>query len=199
MDTNKAAYWIAIGVLALTLNSDYRHGKFVALHRAVGRADAVLCQLSTRAEQTLAAARGLTSREEFTADDEIAGLRGAEGARAQSELLRDQLRDEAEQIRDQVRDRVRDQVLAQSDMIRARAEMQRAQIEQIRSSTLSRFRLTSAGSRTSDRTDGGIHVRTAARGVTVVCPKTAKRMSVQAGLEPSDDSPDVDVDVADAF
>jgi len=33
MDANKAGYWIAVGVLALGLNSEYRHGNFVALHR----------------------------------------------------------------------------------------------------------------------------------------------------------------------
>src|SRR6266852_5448666 len=136
MDTNKAAYWIALGVLALGLNNEYRQGNFVALHRIAGRADAVLCRVSTCAEQTLAAVRGLIDREEFTADvtadDQAAGLRGAEMARAQGELLREQAQDEAELIRDQVRDRVRDEILAQADVIRARAEVQRAQIEQIR-------------------------------------------------------------------
>ena len=38
MNTNKAAYWIALGVLALGLNSEYQHGRFVALHRVAGRA-----------------------------------------------------------------------------------------------------------------------------------------------------------------
>jgi hypothetical protein len=173
MDTNKAAYWIALGVLALGLNNEYRQGNFVALHRIAGRADAVMCRVSTCAEQTLAAVRGLTDHEEFNSGDQIAGLRGAEMARAQGELLREQAQDEVEQIRDQVRDRVRDEILAQADVIRARAEVQRAQIEQIRFRTQSHYRLA----RTDDRADG--------RRVTIVlpkvCPKIGMRIAVDAG------------------
>jgi hypothetical protein len=43
MNTNKAAYWIAVGVLALGLNSEYRHGNFAALHRVAERADSAFC------------------------------------------------------------------------------------------------------------------------------------------------------------
>ena len=39
MDANKAAYWIALGVLALGLNSEYRRGNFEPLHRVASRAE----------------------------------------------------------------------------------------------------------------------------------------------------------------
>ena len=93
MNTNKAAYWIALGVLALGLNSEYRHGNFVALHRVADRAGAVLCRMATRAEQTLAVATVLTSRRGFPVDNLLASADRAEMARAQGELLRDQARD----------------------------------------------------------------------------------------------------------
>jgi hypothetical protein len=173
MDTNKAAYWIALGVLALGLNSEYRHGNFVALHRVAEYADSALCRMTVRAEQTLAVARVLTSREGFPVDNLLASTGGAEMARAQAELLREQARDEAELFRDEI--------LAQADVIRARAEMQRAEIEQIRFRTGSQFRLA----------------RTADRRVTVVCPKTGARIAVSAGPESGEISPDVEV--ADSF
>jgi hypothetical protein len=170
MDTNKAAYWIALGVLALGLNSEYQHGSFGALHRVAERADSALCRMTTRAEQTLAGARVLTSREGFLADDLLASTGGAEMARAQGGLLRERARDEAELFRDEIR--------AQADVIRARAEMRRAEIEQIRFRTRSQVRLASAVNRR----------------VTVVCPKTGARISVNAGPEVADVSPDVEVE-----
>ena len=205
MDTNKAAYWIALGVLVISLNSDYRQGKFVALHQVADRADALLCRISTRAEQTLAAATGLTGRAESSPDDLLASTRGAEIAGTQVDLLREQVRDEAEMIRDQVQDQVRDRILAQADTIRARAEMRRAQIEQMRSSTLSRFGLARTDVRADVRAVGRIDAQTEvhtdvqadAHGVTFVCPKTGKRASVQTSTYPAD-SADVDADIVDA-
>jgi hypothetical protein len=69
MDTNKAAYWIALGVLALGLNSEYRHGSFVALHRVSEYAGSALCRMATRAEQTVAVARVLVRGEGSWMDD----------------------------------------------------------------------------------------------------------------------------------
>lgn len=130
MDTNKAAYWIAVGVLALGLNSEYRQGNFVALHRAVERADAVLCGASARAEQTLAVAMGVTK--------ERSASRWAK-VRLQSDLLREQAREQAEFARDHVRMR--------AEVMRAQAEMRRAAIEQVRWRTESQFQLSDAGLR----------------------------------------------------
>src|SRR5271168_1740504 len=139
MDTNKAAYWIALGALTLGLNSEYRHGDFVRLHRVAARADSVLCRIAVRAEETIAVATGNWGRREFNSADRV------EMARAQAEMLRERARDEAELFRDTVQQRVqetvretvRDQVRAQAAGMRARAEMQRAEIEQIRWRTAS--------------------------------------------------------------
>jgi hypothetical protein len=174
MDTNKAAYWIALGVLALGLNSEYRHGNFVAVHRVAERAGSVLCRISTRAEQSLAVALGMTNRENFRAVDLLATNEGTEMARAESEIAREQAQARAEMVRERVRDEIR----AQADAIREQAEMERAQIEQIRWRTASQIGL----------------VRTANRRVMVVCPKTRVRITVNPGPELADISPDVEVD-----
>jgi hypothetical protein len=168
MDTNKAAYWIALGVFALALNGEYQHGRFVALHRFAEHAGSALCRIATRAEQTVAVARVFTSRERFTVDDLPAVPDGAEMARAQSELLRDRARDEAELLRDGV--------LARADVIRAQAETQRADVEQIRVRMRSQVRLA----------------RTVDRRVVVVCPKTGVRIAVNAGMRLAEISPDVE-------
>jgi hypothetical protein len=172
MDTNKAAYWIALGVFALGLNSEYRHGSFAPLHRVAEHAGSALCRMATRAEQTLAVARVLTSRERFQMDGLVAATGGAEMARAQGELLRDQARDEAELLRD----RLREEVQAQADVIRAQAETQRAEVEQIRVRVRSQVRLA----------------RAVDRRMTVVCPKTGVRIAVNAGVRLAEVSPDVE-------
>jgi hypothetical protein len=172
MDTNKAAYWIALGVFALALNSEYRHGSFVPLHRVAERAGSALCRMATRAEQTVAVARVFARGEGYWMDELPAVPDGAEMARAQGELLRDQARDEAELLRD----RIRDEVQAQADVTRAQAEVQRAEVEQIRVRTRSQFRLA----------------RTVDRRVVVVCPKTGVRIAVNAGMRLAEVSPDVE-------
>lgn len=171
MNPNKAAYWIALGVLALGLNSEYQHGRFVTLHRVAERADSVLCQIATRAEQTLAVATGMTSRHHIASDDLFAAADEGEIARAQSEMLRDQAREQAELVREQVRDEIRNQ----ADVLRAQADIRRAEIEQFRSRMSSEFRLA----------------RTGNRRVAVVCPKTGERITVSE--QPGDDSDDVEV------
>jgi len=172
MDTNKASYWIALGVLALGLNSEYQHGSFVALHRVAEHAGSALCRMATRAEQTVAVARVFTSRERFTVDDLLAASDRAEMARAQVELLRDQARDEAELLRD----RLREEGQAQADVIRAQAETERAEVEQIRLRMRSQVRLA----------------RTVDRRVMAVCPKTGVRIAVNAGMRLAEVSPDVE-------
>jgi hypothetical protein len=165
MNTNKAAYWIALGVLALGLHSEYRHGNFVALHRVVEHADSTLCRIATRAERTLAVAKVLTSREGFPSDDLFVATREAQMPWDTTELLRNRDRDQARQ-----------EVRARAHAIRARAEMQRSEIEQIRRRP--RPQLTLA--LTADP-----HV--------VVCPKAGARIVVNAEPESADVSPDVEV------
>jgi hypothetical protein len=174
MDTNKAAYWIAVGVLARGLNSAYRHGGFVAVHRVAERAGSVLCGISTRAEQSLAVALGMTNRENLRAGDLLDANEGTEMARAEAEIVREQARARAELVRERVRDEIR----AQADAVREQTEMERAQIEQIRWRTSSQIG----------------RVRTANRRVTVVCPKTGTRITLRRGAELDDIAPDVETD-----
>jgi hypothetical protein len=172
MDTNKAAYWIALGVLALGLNSEYQHGRFVAVHRVAEHAGSTLCRMVARAEQTLAVARVLARGERFPVDGLLAGTGGDETAQAQEEFLREQARDEAELLRD----RLREDVQARADAIRAQTEVQRAEVEQIRLRMRSQFRMA----------------RTVDRRVMVVCPKTGVRIAVNAGMRLAEVSPDAE-------
>ena len=80
MDTNKAAYWIALGVFALALNGEYRHGRFVPLHRVSEFAASALCRMAAHAEQTLAVARVVRGRQEFPADNLLSQQQGGNGA-----------------------------------------------------------------------------------------------------------------------
>ena len=171
MDTNKAAYWVALGVLALGLNSEYQHGNFVALHQVAERAGSTVCRISTRAEQTLMAL-GITGREALPADDLVAASDRVEMARDEAESTREQARARAEMVRERVRDEIR----AQADVLRAEADVRRAQIEQIRWRAMSQVRLTRADNHR----------------VKVFCPKT--RITVDAGSDLAEISPEVEID-----
>ena len=156
MNTNKAAYWIAVGALALGLNSEYRHGNFVELHHVADRAGSALCQITARAEKTLAIAKFLASPEVGLPQTLVASAGPVDTARSHSHMLREQSREEAAVRREEMRHRERDQMLAHADLIRARAEMRRAETEiQQRTRSLVSF------ANISDRD------------VTIFCPRTA--------------------------
>jgi hypothetical protein len=161
MNTNKAAYWIALGALALGLNSEYRQGKFEALHRVSDRAGSVLCRLSMRAERTLLAARVLTGRPELD-EGQLVADSVAESAAAEMA--------QAEIVRESVRESVREQVRAQAEMIRAQVEMQRAQVREIRSAARSQVRMA----------------RTVSQRV-VTCPKTGVRVVMRSSVSSDND------------
>ncbi|MGA7560358.1 MAG: hypothetical protein WCF61_15055 [Terriglobales bacterium] len=189
MNTNKAAYWIILGVLALGLNSEYQHGNFAPLRRVAERADSAFCWVAARAKQTLDAAAILTNRGRFAANDLLAFKEETENAQAQIELLREQAPNEAELLRERAQGQVREKVKvnarenvrgamrAQADVMRAQAEIQRAEVEQIRSRARSEFKL----------------IRTADRRALVVCPKAGTRISVHAGARSADTSAAVEV------
>ena len=164
MDANKAAYWIALGVLALGLNSEYRQGNFVTLHKVAEQAGSVACRITARAEKTLALAMGRVDRGGRTADSLLASAEATAVLRDRSEILRERAQDEA--------DFVRERVLAQAEMMRSRAEMRRAAIEQMRS----RLVVVSGPQR-----------------VKVVCPKLGTRVVVNTGVDLSDAAADVDI------
>ena len=173
MDTNKAAYWVALGVLALGLNSEYQHGNLARLHQVAERAGSTLCRISTRAEQTLMAL-GITSRAESPVDGLFAASDRAEITRDEAQLVREQARARAEMVRERVRDAIR----GQADVIRAQADIGRAQMEQIRWRTVSQVRLSRADNRR----------------VTVICPKTGARITVNADSELAESVPEVEVE-----
>jgi hypothetical protein len=181
MDVNKAGYWIALGVFALALSSEYRQGNFVTLHQVASRAESALSRISTRAEQTLAAARVLTHGDKSAVNNLLASTDADEMARAQRQLFREQARGKTEFLRDQIREQIR----ARAEVIRAQAETERAEIEQLRLRTRSQFRVT----------------RMITRPVMVTCPKTGARIAVHTPLESSDIDiavPDIEVEVADS-
>lgn len=173
MNTNTAAYWIAVGVLALGLNSEYHQGRFVTLHRVADRAGSVVCQIAARAEETLAVATGLTNRRANLPAGMFAVADQAEMARDQAQMIREEAIAQAEMVREQVRE----QILAQREVLRAQAEMRRAEIEQVRWRVGSDLRLTNANSRR----------------VAVLCPKTGKRIMVSERVQIAEDSPEVEV------
>ena len=69
---NKALYWIALGVFALGLNSEYQKGNLPLAHRVADRAEAVYSQVAARAEQTLALARLMTGSQHSSVDATLA-------------------------------------------------------------------------------------------------------------------------------
>jgi hypothetical protein len=161
MDANKAAYWIALGVLALGLNSEYRRGNFEPLHRVASRAETALCRISTGAQHTLAMARALTRGDQSPVRNLMASASGPVMTMDRAERLQ-------QRVRERVRSQIQDQIRAQCEAIRAQAEMQRAEIEQRRSE----IRLISAGDRI---------VTFNSR--TIVCPKTRTRVVVRVKPE----------------
>src|SRR4030088_492320 len=82
---NKALYWIALGVFALGLNSEYQKGNLPLAHRVADRAEAMLCQVAAQAEQTWAMARVLSGRPAFHVDDQSLARQRAEVDRVMAE------------------------------------------------------------------------------------------------------------------
>jgi hypothetical protein len=170
MDTNKAAYWIALAVLALGLNSEYHQGNFVPLHRVADRASATLCRLSTSGEHLLAFAR-FSLQPKVRDNDVEAATNSVESARAQAVAIREHALAQGEAIREQIR--------AQVEQLRAQGELRRAMSEQVRA----RGRYLNL-------------VSTESHGMTVVCPKTDTRVVVSDDTDLSDDAK---VEVDDTF
>ncbi len=139
MNIEKAAYWIALAVFGLVLQSEYQRGEFPSLHRAAARANSELSRMAAQAERTFVVARVLTARPALRADDVLDRAQISELAQGQAELLREQAQDNAEQFRDQMR--------AQANILRAQAQTRRVQIEQIRVLARPQLRLRTATNR----------------------------------------------------
>jgi DNA replicative helicase MCM subunit Mcm2 (Cdc46/Mcm family) len=177
MDTHKAAYWIALAVLALGLNSEYHQGNLVVLHRVADRASDTLCRLSTRGEHLLALAKFSLQQKVRENDVEVA-TNGVESARAQAQLMREQTHAQAELMWEQARAQG-ETIRAQVEELRAQSTMRRAMDQQVR-----------VRGRYLNLVSSGNH------GLTVVCPKTGTRVVVS---DDSDLSDDAKVEVDDSF
>jgi len=180
MNTDKTMYWVALGVLALGLHSEYRNGRFSAIHRVAGQAESTLCRLVTRAEQTLATARILTASvpQEVRVDDDLV-------ARQQAQVERDMAEHQADLERDLAdRQAHLDRAMAlrqanldglQQKLDRMHVALDRAQVQRARALERVQFQMSNAVNRR----------------MVVVCPKTGARISVNAGP--------ADLEVSDTF
>jgi len=165
---NKALYWIALGVFALGLNSEYQKGNLPLAHRVADRAGAVLCQIATRAEQTWAVARVLTGRApEFRVDDQFLARQQAEVERVMAEHQADMDRVSAPRQADLDR--------LQERLDRVHVVLDRAQLAKLRVLEHTRLKLSNATNRR-----------------IVVCPQSGTRVAID---EP--DVADLSVDVDD--
>jgi hypothetical protein len=144
-----------VGIFALGLHSEYRNGKFPVIHRVADEAGTMLCRIATRAEQRLALAGVPVGAQDASNDEFLASVRERDSE--QIEVLRDQARDRAQRLRDQMQ--------AQAELLRAQAELRRSQVERIRWDVRSQIGFADAANRR----------------ITVVCPKTGKRITVSAG------------------
>lgn len=139
MNTQKAAYWIALAVFGLALHSEYQHGAFPFLRRDADHAGTTLCRLVRHAEQGLAMARLLAARPATNADDFFSYGDARELAEAQSQLFQEQAHDQAELLLDQGR--------AQVAMVRSQINMQRSQLDRIRQCVRSQIRVSANANR----------------------------------------------------
>jgi hypothetical protein len=150
MNSHKAAYWLALAVFGLVLHSEYRHGSFPALHRVADRASFTLCRLATHAERAVALAKLLAVEPALGTDDLLAAADAKELAADRAEMVREQVRNAIELHRDLALDKaelLRDQTRARAKMIRALAEVRRAQFAQAQSQMASQILISNSANR----------------------------------------------------
>ena len=189
MNTNKLAYFMALGVLALGLTSEYQKGSFPAIHRAVGTAGNSLCRLATRAQRTLATARLLIGREpqEFRVDDDFIARQQAQVEQVIPEHQADIDRALADHRADLDRAMALRQAhldCLQQRLDRMHAVLDRAQLQRVRVLERTRFKLSDAANRR----------------MIVVCPKTGAKITVHTDAYLSDlDTNLPAIEVKDSF
>ena len=186
MNTQKATYWIALGLLAFAFTGEYQRGAFPVLHRLASYGNSRVGRLATNAERTLALARLIVGRTALPADNLVADARSLAGsgrlAEGRAEMIQEQGQDQAQATRveahnraDQLRDRIRRQVLGQREMIRAQKEIVRAQIE-LQRAELQRFRKEM---RLSNR----VQVRLAGDRAMLVAPEICAQSGIRTALD----------------
>lgn len=177
---NKSLYWIALGVFALGLNSEYQKGNLPLAHRVADRAGAIYCQVASRAQQTWVLARVLTGHQDFPVADELLALKRAELDRAmadrQAALDRFVAEHQAELDRAQYRRQV-DLDHVQQKLDRVHVVLDQVQVEKLRKLELVRYKVSNAIGRR-----------------VVVCPQTGVRVMVDAQPD-VEDAADVSIDV----
>jgi hypothetical protein len=175
---SKAIYWIALGAFALGLHSEYQRGNLPPLQRVADRAEATLCRLASRAEQTLAMARVLSRspqpeirvKEDWMAGQQVETDRVM--AKQQARLNREFALRQAELNRAMA--------LRQADLARTQARLDRMQI------VLERARLIREHALERAHFDLANAPR---RRTSVLCPGTNLSIKVPVDL------PEIDVDV----
>jgi len=175
MHTTKAVYWIAIGIFALGMSSEYQKGNLPTIHRAAARAEGVICRVVSRAEQTLAEAQLLTNRRgrDLASNDRFMAFHQAQIDRAMA--LRQAHLDRVRALRQADLDS------AQARLDRLRAELDHAQAQRVQILERVRVKLSDAANRR----------------VMVICPKTGARVAVNpeggaAGIDA--DLPQIEVE-----
>jgi hypothetical protein len=153
--SNQALYWIALGILTLGLNGEYQKGRLPLAHSVVNRAEAVVCTVAAKAEQTWVLAKVLTGQREFRVDDALVASKRSEldgvMAEHQAELDRAMAQRQADL------DRI------QEKLDRLHMVIDRAQVEKLRKLELVRFKVSNATNRR-----------------IIVCPQTGRRISVNS-------------------
>ncbi|MBI3477755.1 MAG: hypothetical protein HY010_18635 [Acidobacteria bacterium] len=155
---SKALYWIALGIFALALNSEYRLGNLPLANRVVGRAEGVLCQVATKAEQTLAVAKLLIGQQDLPSSDSFSALQQAEVERVLAEHQAEVER--AMALRQANMDRI------QQKLDRVQLVMDRSQVKKLRVLQRTRFKFSNVNTQ---------HF--------VFCPHTGTRVTVNSGPE----------------
>lgn len=189
MNTQKAAYWLALAIFGFALHSEYQRGAFPLLRRAADCACTRACRMVAHARQFVAVAKvliddpwlrpgDLPAKVEVSnwadASDWAAGNWMENRRHARSEL-RQQARDRAEIARQQVR--------AQLRIMRSQLEIERAQGQQARLCEQARIAVNQANQR-----------------IVVMCPKSGLTLTVdnRSGLRGPD--PELsDMDAGDWF
>lgn len=143
MNTNNAAYLLALGVLAFGLHSQYQEGRFAPVHQVVAQVGSASLRMATHVEEALAAT-GLADHRHsgFAGDDSFASADAIDQAQAvleQSAWLRVQAGQKAEMARDQIQ--------ARADEVRAQVECKRAKLEQNRWRLISEAKIISKANR----------------------------------------------------
>jgi hypothetical protein len=165
---NRALYWIAVGIFALALNSEYHRGNLPLAHRVVGRAEGVLCQVASKAEQTLAVAKLLIGQQDIPSAESFSALQQADVDRVLAEHQEEIAR--AMALRQVDMDRI------QQKLDRVRVVMDRSQMAKLRALQRTHFKFSNFNAQ---------HF--------VFCPQTGTRVMVNSAPEV-----EVGVDVDDS-